>query len=132
MCLADRLGGVRPRANGERGHLRDHPGLLPGLRLQRRLQLAAVVKEQRRESLAYGVFISVKMNIIMVLLFGSFYLYGGRPPIDTPNQCNTLISTTCVCSTNKCGMEGKKNNNKKNLQIYVGFLLILYVLPVQC
>lgn len=47
MCPADRLGGVCPRANGERSHLRDHPGLLPGLRLQRRLQLAAVVKEQR-------------------------------------------------------------------------------------
>lgn len=44
-CLADRLGGVRAGANGQRGHLRHHPGILRGLRLQRRLQLATVVNE---------------------------------------------------------------------------------------
>lgn len=44
-CFADRLGGVCARANGQRSHLRDHPGLLRGLRIQRRLQLAAVVKD---------------------------------------------------------------------------------------
>lgn len=91
-CLADRLGGVRAGANGQRGHLRHHPGILRGLRLQRRLQLAAVVNQRGGggeeegwvEPLVGPVFTSVTTTTIMVLLFGSCrcYLYDERPSID--------------------------------------------------
>lgn len=57
------------------------------------------------EKESFTVFISVKNNIILVLLLGSFYLYDGRPFIDTPNQCNTFMFIMCICSTDSSGME---------------------------
>lgn len=92
-CFADRLGGVCTRANGQRSHLRDHPGLLRGLRIQRRLQLAAVVKDGGGgEPLAGTVFTSDTTTMIMVLLFGSCccYLYDERPSIDS-HQTSAIL-----------------------------------------
>lgn len=106
-CLADCLGGVRAGANGQRGHLRHHPGILRGLWLQRWLQLAAVVKEwgeERRgeegegwvEPLVGPVFTGVTTTTITVLLFGSCrYLYDERPSIDW-HQTSAILFVFCL------------------------------------
>lgn len=94
-CFADRLGGVCTRVNGQRSHLRDHPGLLRGLWIQRRLQLAAVVKDSGGgEPLVGTVFTSDTTTMIMVLLFGSCccYLYDERPSIDSHQTSAILCS----------------------------------------
>lgn len=105
-CLADRLGGVRAGANGQRSHLRHHPGILCGLRLQRRLQLAAVVKEcvggggRRRggggvvgwEPLVGPVFTSVTTYGITVWFLSLLFIWWAPVHRLTPNQCNIFFS----------------------------------------
>lgn len=56
-------------ANRQRSHLWDHPGLLPRLRVQRWLQLAAVVKAAEGVArLGWNCFISFIIMIIIVLV----------------------------------------------------------------
>lgn len=69
-CLfTDCLGCMCAGANRQRSHLWDHPGLLPRLRVQRWLHLAAVVKAAEGVArLGWNCFISFIIMIIIVLV----------------------------------------------------------------
>jgi len=89
----DRLGGVRARAHGERRDLQHHPRLLHGLRLQWRLQLAAVVK--RRLFLLASLLLLLLRYYCLVLVV----IYIWWPPIywlTKPVQYFLFISFFCA------------------------------------
>lgn len=79
VCVcADRVGRVCTRPDGEHRHLRHHPGLLPGVRLERWLQLAAVVKPS--VSHCHGT-----------VCYADILFITAAHMIDAGNQCNNFL-----------------------------------------